>query len=282
MPLPITIKRLEKDNPMPKDIHVLLIEDDLYARDLMSLLLTRDWRTRVVGEVGTEDDVHTILQKPAQHIDAIILDTEVPDDPEWPFRIAALTEQMEHTPTLICTATKANPAVLRRLLNLNCRAYLLKREVRYSLACAITEATKNEKWVITPNVYRMALRQRIRLPLGYTVLDGTRPVTELTPREAEVARLAILFNVAHRDLSDELLIRADQVSKYVSNTYTKLGLDDILNGEIQPEVFFQDKVVLAHFRKILSRVEGRSHRKTSDMATLAFHLLTVPRIDKKI
>ena len=37
---------------MAKDIQVLIIEDDPYARDLMTLLLTRDWRTHVIGEIA--------------------------------------------------------------------------------------------------------------------------------------------------------------------------------------------------------------------------------------
>ena len=36
---------------MPKDLYVLLIEDDPFARDLMSMLMSRDWRTRVIGEL---------------------------------------------------------------------------------------------------------------------------------------------------------------------------------------------------------------------------------------
>lgn len=67
----------------------------------------------------------------------------------------------------------------------------------------------------------------------------------------------------------------------MSSVYDKIGLNEILNGEIEPEVFFQDKVVLKHFRRILNRVaEKKSRRKTADMATLAFHLLTVPEIDE--
>jgi len=37
---------------MHKDIPVLLNENDPYARDLMALLLTRDWRTRVVVDLS--------------------------------------------------------------------------------------------------------------------------------------------------------------------------------------------------------------------------------------
>ncbi|MFQ5615443.1 MAG: hypothetical protein ACE5GO_03170 [Anaerolineales bacterium] len=266
---------------MPKDIRVLLIEDDLYARDLMSLLLTRDWRTRVVGEAGSESDVERILSEPFNRIGAIVLDTEVPGDPEWPFRVAKYAQKTNPSPTILCTATKPNSATLKRLAKGRFGGYVLKHEVGYSLAAAVAEAVKKGRWVITPKVYRLALRNRDQLPRNTVVLDGAKPVADLTPREAEIARLAILFNHPHRDLSDELLIRADQVSKHVSSVYTKLGLDDILSGEISPDAFIQDELVLRHFQRILSRVAAsKSQRKTADMATLAFHLLTVPAIDE--
>jgi len=35
---------------MQKELNVIIVEDDPYARDFMSMLLRRDWRTRVVGE----------------------------------------------------------------------------------------------------------------------------------------------------------------------------------------------------------------------------------------
>lgn len=264
---------------MPKDIHIVLIEDDLYARDLMSLLLTRDWRTRIVGEAGSEDDVKELFDHLTQKTDAILLDTEVPEDPEWPFRVCELGQAMDVKPKIITTATRANQDVLKKLISGKFDGYLIKREVRYSLATAITLAVKMNKFVVTPSVYRLALRQRIALPDNTVILDGSKPVANLTPRESEVARLAILFNLAHRDLSDELVIRADQVSKYVSAAYTKLGLDEILSKTTSANVFFQDELVLAHFEQILTRVEGSaSKRKTSDMATLAFHLLTVPEL----
>jgi len=268
---------------MPKDIHVLLVEDDLYARDLMSLLLTRDWRTRVVGEFGSESDVEQFLSDPIQRVGAIVLDTEVPGDPEWPFRIAEYAARTGQKPTLLCMATQPNPDTLKQVIA-NCfGGYVLKHEVGYALAAAIALAAKHEKFVTTRGAYHLALRERIRLPDNAVLLDGTKPVANLTPREAEIARLAILFNHPHRDLADELVIRADQVSKHVSSVYTKLGLDEILDGEIHPETFIQDKMVLKHFQEILNRMEkGKSVRKTADMATLAFHLLTVPDVRDKL
>jgi len=273
---------------MPKDIHVLLIEDDLYARDLMSMLLTRDWRTRVVGEAGSESEVERFLRDPMNRVGAIVLDTEVPGDPDWPFRVAGYAQRSGERalgvepPAILCTATRPDPEMIRRVVNGKFAGYLLKREVGYALAAAIALAVKQGKWIITRGAYQLALRERIRLPENAVVMDGTKPAANLTAREAEIARLAILFNHPHRDLSDELVIRADQVSKHVSSVYTKLGLDEILNGEISPEVFFQDQLVLQRFQKILDRVgTSKSVRKTADMATLAFHLLTVPEIIEK-
>lgn len=264
---------------MLKDIHVLLIEDDLYARDLMSMLLTRDWRTRVVGEVGSESDVERFLSDPMNRIGAIVLDTEVPGDPEWPFRVASYAHRSGQHPTILCTATQPNPKILRQVMNGKFNGYVIKREVGYGLAAAIALAVKQGKWITTRGVYQLALRERLPLPENAITVDGTKPVGGLTPRESEIARLAILFNHPHRDLSDELLIRADQVSKHVSNVYTKLGLDEIISGEVSPETFFQDKNVLQHFQRILDRIGGaKSVRKTADMATLAFHLLTEPEV----
>lgn len=266
---------------MTKDIHVLLVEDDLYARDLMSMLLTRDWRTRVVGELGSESDVEKFLSEPIHRIGAIVLDTEVPGDPDWPFRIASYAQHSGQHPAIIFTATQPNTETLRRVLQGKFQGYLLKREIGYGLAAALASAVKQGKWVTTRGAYQLALRERLSLPENAVTLDGTKPVANLTPRETEIARLAILFNHPHRDLSDELVIRADQVSKHVSSVYTKLGLDEIINGEVKPEAFIQDKMVLQHFQNILDRIgEAKSVRKTADMATLAFHLLTEPEIRK--
>lgn len=268
---------------MSKDIHVLLIEDDLYARDLMSMLLTRDWRTRVVGEVGTESEVRRFFKESNQRIGAIVLDTEVPGDMDWPFRVIEYAQEAGHQPAILCTATQAHTETLKQLVNSKFNGYLLKREMGYGLAAALALAVNQSKWVTTRGVYQLALRERVQLPENIISIDGTKPVAALTPREAEIARLAILFNHPHRDLSDELVIRADQVSKHVSSVYTKLGLDEIMSGEISPEAFFQDPTVLRHFQGILKRVGGaKSVRKTADMATLAFHLLTIPEIKDKL
>lgn len=266
---------------MAKDLRVLLVEDDPFARDLMSMLLARDWRTRVVAEAGSEGDLHRIFQNDFHNIDVIVLDTEAPDDSEWPFRLANMARLEDPNLTVVCTATRCHADRLRRIIEMGLNGYLVKPEIGYSLAAAVALAVRNDAFILTPASYAIALQERIPLPAGSRILDGRTSTLPLTPREAEIARLAILFNHPHRELSDELLIRADQVAKHVSSVYTKLGLVELLAGELDPEALFEDPLVLAHFRRILERVAARpARRKTADMATLAFHLLTVPVVRK--
>ena len=268
---------------MPKDLNVLLIEDDPFARDLMGMLMARDWRTRVIAEAGTEEEVRVLLGSRVQRFDALIVDTEVPGDADWPFRIAAIARGADSPPEVVFTGTRPSAGILEKVIAFKHGGYLMKPEIRYSLVSAVAFASKRDRFVITPSVYREALQARTELPSPTFVLDGRQPTHNLTPREAEIARLAILFNHPHRELSDELLIRADQVAKHVSNVYTKLGLDQILSGEIAPEAFFEDRMILNRFREILDRVQANgARRKTADMATLAFHLLTVPEVVEEI
>lgn len=265
---------------MPKDIHILLIEDDPYARDLMTLLLNRDWRTRISGEAGTEEEIARILSHPANKIGAVLVDTEVPGDPEWPFRLAAQVRQVYPQAVFLGTGTSAQKEIFERLLAEGFEGYLLKREVGYALASAVALAVEERRWVLTNGPYALALQAHLRLPPRAVIFHGARPVIGLTPREQEIARLAILFGMAHRDLADELLIRADQVAKYVSSVYQKLGLTEILSGEVAPSAYFEDQLLLDRFQKILARVTSGGRRKTADMATLAFHLLTLPEIEE--
>lgn len=102
-----------------------------------------------------------------------------------------------------------------------------------------------------------------------------------TPREREVLRLAIIFNLAVRDMADELVLSSGWVSEIVSEIYKKLGVRDILSGEAPLEDFFTDETVLAHCRQITARdkPDKRKSCKAPWMSTLVFHLLTMPEIE---
>jgi DNA-binding NarL/FixJ family response regulator len=266
---------------MPKDIRVLIVEDDPYARDLMSLLLTRDWRTRVVGEVANQEELDLFLRDDLVKADVVILDSEIPGEPGLHFTMAEIIRSVTHPPKILYTATQANRGVLDKILHGSCNGYILKQEILYALGTAVAMIDSGS-CVVTPGIQQIA--GRYALPNGTLILDGRRLTTNFSQRENELIRLGIIFNLAIRDIADELVIGAGWVSEIVSTIYRKLGIREILTGEVPLDMYFTDEHVLSHCKEITRRTksgkDGSKIRKAPWMSTLAFHLLTVPEVSE--
>jgi hypothetical protein len=100
----------------------------------------------------------------------------------------------------------------------------------------------------------------------------------LSERQEEIARLAIIFSIGRRDLADELKISDQWSYGMVSELYSRLGLEDLFSGKLDPACFVgNDPVILAHLEEILD--ELGSSKKARDLETLAFHLVTMPIIE---
>lgn len=269
----------EKEEVMSKSIHVVVVEDDSYSRDLMVMLLTRDWRTQVVSEISEKNKIQDILKEPLQKIDVILLDTESPWNSDWPFQIADIINSIESHPVILCTGTIANPFVLKQVLKFGFSGYVLKPEIRYSLAWAVKEAAMGN-WVMTKGVWRTALQERIQLPEKKMMLDGTKNIVEFTERQWEIARLAVIFNQTRREIADELLIRVDSVSEIVSTVYKKLGIQEVVGGTVPLESYIDDAIVQNKLEAIVKHLtQDATRKKISDISTLAFHLLTIPDVE---
>jgi DNA-binding NarL/FixJ family response regulator len=261
-----------------KDIRVLIVEDDAYARDLMALLLARDWRTRVVREVTDEASAFAALQVEDHRLDVIVLDTEIPDEQGWPFKVADFSRSLANPPRVLYTATQGDIDTLMYISRTGFGGYVLKGEILYALASAIALVAEGHT-VVTPGIRRIA-PERI-LPKGTHVLDGRSSVADFTQRENDLLRLGIIFNLTQRDIADERIISSGWVSEVLSNVYEKLGMREILSGESPLEAYFEDEAVLQRIRKIKKRSKSHQtpshYRKAPWMSTLAFHLLTIPR-----
>lgn len=264
---------------MAKDIRVLIIEDDPYARDLMSLLLTRDWRTRVVGEIVDEKDLTIFLHDELQKVDVVVVDTEIPGEPGIPVQLAELTKALTTPPRVLYTGTKINRDILEEVMVGNCAGYILKQDILYALGAAVALTAKGI-CVVTPGILNAA--NRFAFPNGTIVVDGRKLTADFSRREKELIRYGIIFNLAIRDIADELVLGAGWVSEIVSTIYKKLGVREILTGDVPLDLYFTNEAVLTHCRGIIKRSVSRNPdgklRKAPWMSTLAFHLLTVPDI----
>jgi hypothetical protein len=109
------------------------------------------------------------------------------------------------------------------------------------------------------------------------MLEGRYAVQNLTPHQAHVARLAFLFSMERRDLADELGVTEDWGYGLVSAVYEKIGLKDILSGDVDLSGYLgHHELLTSHFEQIKETSKGSG--KARDMETLAFHLLTMPEM----
>ncbi len=265
---------------MAKDICVLIVEDDIYSRNMMAMMLTRDWRTRVIGELYGRDDVIDILEQPIQKVDVILIGVESPDDHEWPFQILDKVASIDSPPVVLYAGTSVNHNLSYYSPHDLFGGYVLKSEVLYSMGTAVALCSKGFR-VITPGVLNWLGRGAVGRNIK--VVDGCAKVANFSRRESEIVHLGIIFNLSQRDIADELVIGTDWISEAMGNIYEKLGIHEILSGQVPLDHYFEDELVLSHCETILDRARKNSRtgklRKAPWMSTLAFHLLTTPFVE---
>jgi DNA-binding NarL/FixJ family response regulator len=277
---------------MVKEISVLLVEDDFYARHWMEMLLRRDWRTRVVDVVKSPLELAETLKeinKHSEHVDLVLIDTDIPQQDDW--LADALRVLADRAPGIKVLLTGVAPErhIARMLGRSNVVGYVLKDEIRYTLAWAVSLSVECPI-VITRSILQ-AVDGTNPLPRGTLILDGCNSIANFTRREAEAARLAFMFSMERREMADELKITEDYSYGLVSSLYEKMGLNDILSGEVGYEQYFgNDPVIKRHLqqaietlRQVEARPDGSARgksRKIKDKETLAFHLLTLPEIEE--
>ncbi|MEJ2710197.1 MAG: response regulator [Anaerolineales bacterium] len=261
-----------------KNTHVLIVEDDPYARDMMSMLLARDWRTRVVGELHARQQVTEFFSRLDHRVDVVLMDTEFPGHESRPLQIAQTLDELENSPVIVYMGTHVDASKIASLLPHRFAGFLLKDEILYALAAAISLAAAG-KMVLTPGAAGAAAG--LDLPGKVHVLSGRSLEAEFPQRMSEILRLGLLFNLSQRDIADELVLSQNWVAEAISSAYQRLGLQEILTGEVALEDYFQDKIVLERGKAILQRParskKGKRTRKAPWMATLAFHMLTRPK-----
>ncbi|OGO13636.1 MAG: hypothetical protein A2029_03435 [Chloroflexi bacterium RBG_19FT_COMBO_47_9] len=263
---------------MPKsEFQIIILEDDPFARNWMALLAARDWRTRLAGEFDEPLKIVPFLHQKATYVDLILMDTDIPGGENWIPQILGAISGMKRPPAILCTGIRANPDVLGRMSHPCFVGYILKNEIRYSLAWAIDIALSG-KWVVTEGVRSLASSMRFPLPHPCVVLDGRKTLqSTLSRRQADVSRLAFLFSMERHELADELGVVEDWGYGLVSQIYEQLGVKDILNDDEAMDAYFgNEPLILSHIQKI--RTAGKASVKTHDLETLAFHIITMPEM----
>lgn len=261
---------------MPRDILVTVLEDDVFSRNWMALMLVRDWRTRLIGEFANRVEFCKFLQDPQNTFDVLILDVDLFGENFSVDDICQSLGDSHRAVKILLTGIQPDDHVLRQIKDERVCGYVLKEEVGYSLSWVIAFLAQG-RWVLTPGTHRLAYEQNFQLPENKLILEGRKNMPGFTDHEAEVARFAFIFSLGRRDLADELKISEQWSYGLVSEIYKKMGLGEILSGEEDLFSYIPESpIIRGHFEEILAELGGSS--KARDMETLAYHLLTMPEI----
>ncbi len=261
---------------MKRNIRVVILEDDPFARNWMVLIAVRDWRTRVVGEASSLVELMPFL-KNSSGADLLILDTDIPGGEDWLPEINKRMDRLKTFPKVLCTGIQPNPRVLRQLDRPAYMGYILKGEICYSLAWAVSQAM-NGFWVVTEGVQALANAENIALRKPCIVLNGKNVLGYLSKRQAEVARL-VISSVLRKEMADELVVSDDVIYQTVSTFYKSIGVKDFVSDEqALREHFGDDDMIISYFRHY--RQDIKTGKRPKDVETLAFHIITMPEMSE--
>lgn len=260
---------------MMKDILVSILSDDLFSLSWMSMLIVRDWRTRVFNEAGLIDPLGEGTVQSIHFADVVVADLDSFAQNANIF--SNINQYLALNPSLVVVGVGSNiePLFFQRIPTNNIGGYLIKSEISSSLAWAVSFAYEG-LLTFTPGA------QRASFTFGFKSTKPVRVVKSrlypgMTDRQSEIARLAIIFSVGRRDLADELKISDQWGYGVVSELYEKLGLNELPHDKDDIIAYLEnDPVIRYHIDAILAEL-GNS-KKAKDLETLAFHILTLPEI----
>ena len=119
--------------PPPKQIRVLLAEDQTMLRGALASLLELEPDITVVGQATNGREAHRLTRELVP--DVVVTDIEMPEMTGLEF--AAALKQDDNKTRIIILTTFARPGYLRRALDAGARGYLLKERPASELADAI-------------------------------------------------------------------------------------------------------------------------------------------------
>ena len=260
---------------MAKDILVSILSDDLFSMNWMSLLIVRDWRTRVFTEGELINPLEEQEFESIQHVDVVVADLD--SFVQNTNLFSNLNRYLAENPTLLVVGvgSRIEPLFFQRIPTRNIGGYLLKSEISSSLGWAVSFVYEG-LLVFTPGAHQSAFSHGFFSTKPERIIKS-RVYPGMTERQSEIARLAIIFSVGRRDLADELKISDQWSYGVVSELYEKLGLNELAHDKDDILAYLEnDAMIKIHIDEILAEL-GNS-KKARDLETLAFHILTLPEI----
>lgn len=298
-----------------KYFNTLIIEDDPFSSNMTAMLLAKDFRTHVIGELPTRINLSVFdtlanlrkakkIQKEQLEfeyfnitlglpIDVVILDTEVPWDKDLPIKVLEKLSTWSTPPKVLLTCTYPDPNMLEKVSSYGCfSGYVVKSEVLYCIASAVCLAA-NGYIVITPQICTHLEAGKFEKFPG-KILVLSLPSEKKTRSNGKlglnIIRLKLIFNLPQSEIKEELFTTEEYVSQVIHNKYSDLHMSEIVSEDRVLEDLFSNpyidnKKIIEYYQKLIpevlaKRADKKRNSKFRNMDTLAFHLMTRPHIEK--
>lgn len=215
-------------NPMPTTAtRIILVDDHALFRDGLRELLCMEPDLTVVGEASNGDEAVALIEQ--HHPDLMLLDVGIPGDHAATTVCRALS--VAPTISVIILSMFDDPQMVKELLNVGARAYLLKSVTRADLVAAIRSIRSDGKRMLL-SISRESFEQ-----------VSNSELKPLSAREIEIIHLVAQaysnVQIAHR-----LNITEGTVKRHLRNIFTKLGAVsriDAVNKAMAMNLLNQDR-----------------------------------------
>ncbi len=187
-------------------IRLVIVEDHVLVREGLIEILQTYEDLEVVGAAGHSGSAVPVVAK--QKPDTVILDVEIPGD-EVTTTVGRIQEVSPGTKILVLSMYDG-PELVRHLLGLGVKGYLLKNATRHELVAAIRGAHADDGRIVL-FVSRESLAH---------VQDGSSAT--LSARERDVLELVAL-GMSNAQVASRLSLTEATVKRHLRNTFVKLG-----------------------------------------------------------
>ena len=192
--------------PADRDIRIVIVDDHALFREGLREILEMQDDLSVVGEAGTSASAIALVGR--ERPDVVLLDVEIPGD-EATTTVSRMQDLSPESQILILSMYDG-PQLLRRLLAVGIRGYLLKSVHRQELIAAV-RTVHDEPDRIVLAVSRESLAN----------MHGPATGT-LTEREREILELAAQA-LSNNQIAGHLTLTEATIKRHLRNIFVKLG-----------------------------------------------------------
>jgi DNA-binding NarL/FixJ family response regulator len=188
-----------------RPIRVLIVDDHTLLREGLRDILEAEEDITVVGEAGNGREALRCVM--ADHPDVVVLDVGIPGD-DVTVTVSAIRRASPGADILILSIYD-DAAVVRELLSMGVRGYLLKSVTRQDFLTAVRGVRRDPQMVVL-SISRQTLQQ----------VNGAG--TLLSQREREIMAM-VADAMSNSQIARRLSIAEGTVKRHLRNIFAKLG-----------------------------------------------------------